>query len=220
MGNAIFIAGAGEGGNFLVTHIAAVVNERTVETADPMRSPVASGATVRWLSTRGGQRGMHLANGNFHWLFGIVGGHAEEDFHVGGWNSSQCTIFNVNGEASSRFLTGGWGGSTARRSVAIHGTRWSGDMLHSDGYAVIWQHPETFQMFGGRVCEILERNCRFALPPGGDQQFYGVQIASNLSDEELFPSGRPSLHVGVRINSPRGARTYAGAFTLPGLTLS
>lgn len=35
---------------------------------------------------------MHLVNGNFHWLFGILGGPADEDFHIGGWNSSQCTI--------------------------------------------------------------------------------------------------------------------------------
>ena len=220
VGKGVFIEGAGPEGKFLVTHVAAVVDATTIETADATGTAVKAGTRVNWLSTRGGQRGMHLANGNFHWLFGIVGGHAEEDFHVGGWNSSQCTIFMVNGEMSSRFVRGGWGGSTVRRAVAVHGTRWSGDMLHRDGYAVIWQHPETFQMFGGRVCEDLHRNCRFSFLEGGDQQFYGVQVASALSDADLFPGGRPSFHVGLKVSSPAGPRTYAGPFTLPGLTLA
>jgi hypothetical protein len=219
VGKAIFIDGAGPDGKHLVTHIAAIIDPTTVEIADAASTTVKAGTNARWLSSRGAARGMHLANGNFHWLFGILGGHAEEDFHIGGWNSSQCTIGIVNGEMSSRFVRGGWGGSTARRALAIHGSRWSGDMLHQDGQAVIWQHPETLQVFGGRICEEMRRNCRLSLPPGGDQQFYGVQIASSLSDADLFPSGRPSCHVGLRIASADGARTYAGPFTLPGLTV-
>ena len=220
VGQAVHIDGAGPGGRQLNTHVATVVDAATVEIADAAGTAVKAGTAVRWLSTRGARRGMHLANGNFHWLFGILGGHAEEDFHVGGWNSSQCTIFMVNGEMSSRFVRGGWGGSTARRALAIHGTRWSGDALHRDGYAVIWQHPETFQMFGGRVCELPERNCRLSFIEGGDQQFHGVQIASSLSDAGLVPGGRPSFHAGLKVSSPAGSRTYAGPFTLPGLTLA
>jgi len=220
VGKAVFIDGAGPERKFLVTHIATVVNATTVELADATSTAVPAGSYVNWLSTRGAQCGMRLVNGNFHWLFGIVGGHAEEDFHIGGWNSSQCTLFGVNGEKSSRFVRGGWGGSTLRRAVAIHGSRWSGDMLHQDGYAVIWQHPETFQVFGGRICEDVHRNCRLSFEGGGDQQFYGVQIASRLPDAEIFPRGRPSFHVGLKIQSPAGSRSYAGQFTLPGLTLS
>ena len=219
VGKGVFIDGAGPGGTFLVGHVAAVVDAATIELAQGIATGVKAGAAVRWMSSRGGARGMHLANGNFHWLFGILGGHAEEDFFVGGWNSSQCTVFNVNGEMSSRFLRGRWAGSTARRTVAVHGTRWSGDMLHGDGYAVVWQHPETFQMFGGRLCEHGERNCRLSFEPGGDQQFYGVQVGSSLPDGDVFPRGRPSFHAGLRVSAPAGARTYAGQFTLPGLTV-
>ena len=219
VGKGVSLAGAGPGGKLLVTHIAAVVSADTIEIGDATGAPVKAGTNVGWLSSRGGTRGMYLASGNFHWLFGIVGGHSEEDFHIGGWNSSQCTIFNVNGEMSNRFVRGGWGGSTVRRALAIHGSRWSGDMLHQDGYAVIWEHPETLQVFGGRIGEDLGRNCRLSLQPGGDHQFYGVQVASTLSDAELFPHGRPSCHIGLKVSSPTGGRTYAGQFTLPGLTL-
>ena len=102
------------------------------------------------------------------WHGGNVAEHAVADFYFTR-PQQVTTITNISSEQSKRFLSTS-GASGGDGYISVTGLRFSADLLHDDGEAIIYQHRGAFTLRGSNIgARTDESLCKIRIEPHGSK---------------------------------------------------